>query len=180
MSELWNCHGRLVHRTCRTSRFSWLACLGTSKNNRAINFLLKYSGKIIHQIILFFLIFCAFFRPRFALINLLMQFFVARALQSFIIIIKYMSIVPTETQFACLRMLGTMCMVRICIRLAKEQHIWNSNKNQQNFLSKWLADFCALTLRPHTIDHKASSIYFNCVPTPLPLINRQYYKKSRP
>ena len=44
LTGLWNCHARLVHRTCRTSRFSWLACRGTSKNN---NFLLKYSGKII-------------------------------------------------------------------------------------------------------------------------------------
>ncbi len=30
-------------------------------------------------------------------------------------------------------------------------------------------------LRNHTIDHKASSIYFNCVQTPLSLIKRQYF-----
>jgi hypothetical protein len=40
-----------------------------------------------------------------------------------------MSIVTTETRFVCLRMLGPMRMVRICIQLGKEHHIWNSNKN---------------------------------------------------
>jgi hypothetical protein len=33
----WNCYVRLVrfvHRTCRTSRFSWLACPGTSKDQQ--------------------------------------------------------------------------------------------------------------------------------------------------
>ena len=39
-----------------------------------------------------------------------------------------MSIVMTETQFVCSRMLGTMCMVHISIRLAKEHHIRNPNK----------------------------------------------------
>jgi hypothetical protein len=73
------------------------------------------------------------------------------------------------------------CMRRlISAKLGRKKAQNMRKKHQQNFLSKWLADFCALTLRPHTIDHKASSIYFNCVPTPLPLINRQYYKKSRP
>ena len=33
-SGVWNCHARLVHRTCRTSRFSWLACQGTSKDQQ--------------------------------------------------------------------------------------------------------------------------------------------------
>jgi len=35
LTGLWNCHARLVHRTCWTSRFSWLACQVTSKNNKA-------------------------------------------------------------------------------------------------------------------------------------------------
>ena len=36
-SGVWNCHARLirlVHRTGRTSRFSWLACPGTSKDQQ--------------------------------------------------------------------------------------------------------------------------------------------------
>jgi len=35
---LWICHAqlvRLVHRTCRTSRFFLVVCPGTSKNNKA-------------------------------------------------------------------------------------------------------------------------------------------------
>jgi len=37
ISGVWNCHARLarlVHRTCRTSRFSWIACPGTSKDQQ--------------------------------------------------------------------------------------------------------------------------------------------------
>ena len=76
----------------------------------------------------FFLIFCVFFRSSLAFINLLGRFFFSRALQFFFIIIKYVSIVTTETWFVCSMMLITMCMVCICIWLAKEHHIGNSNK----------------------------------------------------
>ena len=51
-----------------------------------------------------------------------------KEIQGFIII-KYLSIVTTETWLVRSRMLGTTCMVRICIRLASlEHHIRNSNK----------------------------------------------------
>jgi hypothetical protein len=32
----WNCHVWLVHRTCRTSKFSWLTCPGTSKDQQTL------------------------------------------------------------------------------------------------------------------------------------------------
>jgi len=68
----------------------------------------------------YFLIFCVFFRSSFALINLLWWFFVARALQYFFfIIIKYLSIVSTETRFV---------WFVFEKRLAKEHHIRNSYK----------------------------------------------------
>ena len=35
-------------------------------------------------------------------------------------------------------------------------------------------------LRNHAIDHKASSIYFNCVQTPPSLIKSNTFKKSPP
>jgi hypothetical protein len=41
-----------------------------------------------------------------------------------------MSIVTTETRCVCSSMLGTKCMVGICIRVAKEHHIPNSNKTR--------------------------------------------------
>ena len=35
LARMWNCHARLVHRTCRTSKFSWLACQVTNENSKA-------------------------------------------------------------------------------------------------------------------------------------------------
>jgi len=96
----------------------------------------------------FFLIFCVFFRSSFVFIKFLGRFFVTRALQYFfLIIIKYMSIVMNETRFVCSRMLGTMCMVRICIRLAKEHHMRNYNKKPLHVPRNHLVNEVKLSLQ---------------------------------
>jgi len=40
-----------------------------------------------------------------------------------------------------------MCMVRICIRLTKEHHIWNSNKKQLQGLGYCLVNAAELSLQ---------------------------------
>jgi branched-subunit amino acid transport protein AzlD len=52
----WKTACAIKHRTCRTSRFSWLACPGTSKDQQIkIISLLKYSGKTVSQMIFYML-----------------------------------------------------------------------------------------------------------------------------
>ena len=75
-----------------------------------------------------FLIFCVFFHSSFAFINLLWQFFVARALQSFFLLLS--NICPFSWNLICM-FKNVRCYVYgsyIYIRLAKEHHIRNSNK----------------------------------------------------
>ena len=77
-----------------------------------------------------FLIFCVFFRSRFAIINLLRRIDLRQSLTViyFFIIIENMSIVTSESRFIYSRMVGLLFMVHVCFRLGKNIAFGTKNK----------------------------------------------------